>query len=246
MKKFILYIFIAAVTTGVYTSCSKSIYGVADTFNVIVNGTKINSPFLSFGGTSLAPVLGTNYGYAAVSAGALTIKLSTNGVLTGDSTALKIYTGTTAPGAFYTFLLTDNGSVGGLIGIKDSMPIILPGYYNLRFINTVAIDSAVTSTGTSTVDIFSYSRNTTLFNKIPASSFTSFSFLGTNNFVADTLYVTRTPSTAQGTPPLSGRVVLAKLALTPIGGRTYTIYYKGDGTLATGTKARSLAYYVNQ
>ena len=282
MKKFILYIFIAAVTTGVYTSCSKSndyiagytsvdasnigtsyikfvhaapylrnVFGVADTFNVIVNGTKINSPFLSFAGTSLAPVLGTAYGYAVVPSGALTIKLSSNGVLTGDSTAFKIYSKTAVPGQFYTFLLTDSALTGNPkkeLFLKDSMPVILAGYYNLRFINAVGSDSAVASisTGTTTVDIWSYARNTTLWSKIGVDSATTFQFLGTNNFVADTLYVTRTPSTAQGTPPLSGRVVLAKLAITPLGSRTYTLYYKGDGTLATGTKARSLAYYVNQ
>ncbi len=279
MKKFILYIFIAAISTGVYTSCSKSndyiagytsvdpnslstsyikfvhaspyfrnVFGVADTFNVIVNGTKINSPFLSFGGTSIAPQIGTAYGYAAVPAGVLTIKLSTNGVLTGDSTAFKIYTKTAVPGQFYTILLTDSALTGNPkkeMFLRDSTPNVLPGYYNLRFINAVGNDSAVTSTGTTTVDIFSYSRNTTLWNKIGADSATTFSLLGTNSFVADTLYVTRTPSAAQGTPPLSGRVVLAKLALSPLS-RTYTIYYKGDGMLSTGTKARALAYYVNQ
>jgi len=277
MKKVILYIFIAAVSMGVYTSCTKSndyiagytttdpnslstayfkfvhaspsfakLFNVPDAFNVIVNGTKINSPILSFGGTSMAPVLGTGYGYATVPAGVLQIKLSTNGVLTGDSLAFKMYTKTVSPGQFYTFLLTDSALTGNPkkeIFIRDSTPMILQGYYNLRFINAVGNDSATTTTGTSTVDIFSYSRNTTLWSKIGVDSVTTFQLLGTNISVPDTLYVTRTP--ASGSPLLPGRVVLAKLAITPLF-RNYTIYYKGDGTLTTGTTARSLAYYVNQ
>ncbi|OIR13085.1 hypothetical protein GALL_54690 [mine drainage metagenome] len=223
-----------------------TIFGVPDAFNVIVNGTKINSPFLSFAGTSLAPVLTTAYGYVSVPSGALQIKLSTNGTTTGDSLAFKIYSKTVNPGQFYTFLLTDSALTGNPkkeMFIRDSTPVAYPGYYNLRFINAVGNDSATISTGTTTVDIFSYARNATLWTKIGVDSVTTFQLLGTNNFVADTLYVTRTP--ASGSPILSGRVVLAKLAISPLS-RNYTIYYKGDGTQTTGTKARALAYYVNQ
>jgi hypothetical protein len=225
-----------------------TLFGTPDLFNVIVNGVKLNSPALSFGGTSIYPVIGTGYGYASVPAGPLQIKFSTNGVLIGDSIAFKIYNKTVAAGQFYTFLLTDSALTGDPkkeMFIRDSTPANIQGYYNLRFINAVGADSATTSTGTTTVDIFSYARNTTLWNKIGVDSVTTFQVLGTNIGVADTLYVTRTPSVAQGTPPLSGRVVLAKLAITPLF-RNYTIYYKGDGTQTSGTKARALGYYVNQ
>ncbi len=223
-----------------------TLFGVPDAFNVIVNGTKINSPFLSYAGTSIFPLVGSGYGYVSIPSGAVQIKLSTNGTLTGDSIAFKIFSKTVNPGQFYTFLLTDSiltGNPKKEMFIRDSTPVALPGYYNLRFINAVGNDSATTFTGTNTVDIFSYSRNTVLWSKIGVDSATNFQLLGTNIGVQDTLYVTRTP--ASGSPLLPGRVVLAKLAITPIS-RNYTIYYKGDGTQTSGTKVRTLSYYLNQ
>lgn len=276
MKKLIFYIFIATSLVGIYSCSKSTdanapytsvdpnsittsylkvvhassnfatIFGVPDAFNVIVNGTKINSPFLSYAGTSIFPLVGSGYGYVSIPSGAVQIKLSTNGTLTGDSIAFKIYSKTVNPGQFYTFLLTDSALTGNAkkeMFIRDSTPVALPGYYNLRFINAVGSDSATISTGTTTVDVWSYSRNALLWQKIGVDSATAFQLLGTNVSVVDTLYVTRTP--ASGTPPLSGRVVLAKLALAPLS-RNYTIYYKGDGTQTSGTKVRTLSYYINQ
>jgi hypothetical protein len=268
MKKNSIYIvMLMAMTVGVLLSCQKSTsyiaayqtdngntsyikivhaspyfrnaYGAADSFNVFVNDKKINSPFLSYGGTSLFPTSTASFGYVAVPAGLQQIRLSVAGVINPDSIKITNFTTVFQASKYYSVFLTD---LGGFLFV-DSAFAAIPGYYNIRFINAVTTDSAVTSTGTSTYDVFSYARNTTLWSKIPVGGFTIFQSLGTNIGVADTLYLTRTP--ASGTPSLAGRVVLAKLAVTPLS-RNYTLYFKGDATLSTGAKARSLALYVNQ
>ena len=129
--------------------------------------------------------------------------------------------------------------------MQDVYTPAIQGYINLRFVNAVLTDSAVTTTGTTTVDLFSYARNTTVFTKIRPDSVTAFSLLGNNISVADTFYVTRTLATgAPATTPLSGRVVLAKLAIAPLNQRTYTLYYRGDATVST-SKTKTLISYVH-
>lgn len=232
-----------------------TVFGMPDAFNVIVNGTKINSPFLSYAGTSIFPPLATNFGYVSVPAGTVQIKLSTNGVQIGDSLAFMIYSKTLLPNNFYTFMITDfakSGNPAKEMFINDPSPSIADTTkFNVRFINAVDKDSATTSTGTTTVDVYSSARGTAIFSNVPTDGVTNFQSFPKAVGVVDTLYVTRTPAT--GSPALSGRVVLAKLIVTPIFGssttvvtRNFTLYYKGDGTLSTGTKARTLAYYINQ
>jgi hypothetical protein len=92
------------------------------------------------------------------------------------------------------------------------------------------------------VDIFSYARNNTVITNVPPGLVTPFFSLGFNAGVADTFYVTR-PAVA-GTP-LANRIVLSKLAFGAANQRTYTLYYKGDANLTTGTKARTLSSYVH-
>lgn len=227
----------------------RKVTNLQDTFNVYVNSARITSPALSFTpGTafvSIFPAITLN-NYSAIPAGTQTIRLSIPGTVNPDSITAVTMTKSFVQGLYYTLFITDSinsATDANRIFVQDNFTAASTGYYNLRFCNAVFNDSATISTGTKTVDIFSYARNATIFNKVRADSTTTFQVFGTNVSVADTLYVTRTP--ASGTPPLSSRVILAKLALVP-GYRTYTLYYKGDGTATTGTKARTLGYYVNQ
>lgn len=236
----------------------RRITGKADSFNVYFNNQKVNGAFLTlnsmFPTSVYAAATGVTNSYIAVKPGNEEIKL-----MGLDSTEIIKFNKTFLPGRYYTLLLTDsmtNTRDSSKIFVEDafnSVMGIIPGYFRMRFINTVYNDSASVSTKTNTVDIYSYARNTTIVTKVPANGMTNFGDLGFNPNVADTLYVTRTPSTT-GVVPLNQRVVLAKLAFIPqsatVAGvasqRVYTFFYKGDGTLSSGTKARALVYYINK
>ena len=230
----------------------RQIFGMRDTFNVFVGGQKITNTALSFNAiwpfsvnSSTSSITAT---YAAVMPGQQTIKLSIPGITNPDSMTITTLSKTLVTGRFYTLLLTDSiksSYDSSQIFIQDNISPTLPGYINLRFVHAVLNDTAGKN-----IDVVSYARNANLFSNWKPGSISSFSLLGFNQTVPDTLYVTR-PATS-GTP-ISQRIVLAKLALnsTVLGSgawdrRAYTVYYKGDANITSGTKARSLSVYINQ
>lgn len=230
----------------------RQVFNTKDTFNVFVGGQKINGTALTYNSvwpfsvnSSTTNITAT---YAAVAAGQNQIRLSVPGVATTDSATIVTLTKTLAPGKFYTLMVTDSlklASDSSKIFIQDNIPMTLPGYINLRFVN-----AAMNDTAGKAVDIVSYARNANLFSNFKPGMVSPFALLNYNQSVADTLYVTR-PATS-GTP-VSQRIVLAKLPLTATmlssgaqDKRSFTLYYKGDANLTSGTKARSLSVYINQ
>ncbi|NCI46075.1 DUF4397 domain-containing protein [Sediminibacterium soli] len=221
----------------------RQVFNLPDSFNVYVNGGKVNSPYLTYGTAAgtIFPASTTSFGYMAVKPGLVQLKLSVNGFASNnpDSTLLLNLSKVMIAGGTYTLMITDS-----IQSTRDSSQIFLPDAYakpvgtnvGLRFVHAVWNDTA-----TKTVDIFSYARNATIFSNIKPGGATSFSNFGYNATV-DTLYVTR--PAAAGTP-ISGRIVLAKMAFSPTVQRVYTLYYRGDGNLTTGTKARTLLTYVH-
>jgi hypothetical protein len=220
----------------------RQVFSLPDSFNVYVNGNKINSPFLTYG--SVTPQTTTNFGYVAVEPGLQQVKLSVHGFtsIKPDSTLLINFTKVFNAGQYYTLLVTDSiksAKDSAQMFIPDAFSKPLPGNVALRFVHAVWNDT----TG-KTVDLFSYARNNTIGTiALKPGTVTGFSSYGYNIGVADTFYVTR--SAAAGTP-LSGRTVLAKLAFLPTNQRAYTLYFRGDGNLTTGTKARALTFYLHQ
>jgi hypothetical protein len=273
MKKYIFGLAVMLVTTSfLFSSCKKdlnlisdtvstdgssflriinaspnfrNIFGVQDTFNVFLNNTKITAttpgtaPIMTFG--SLFPSVSSGYGYVAVPAGMQQLRLTVPGVINPDSIPIIGFSKVFLPNTYYTFMITDS-----LKSTRDSSQIFVTdtysqpaaGYFNLRFIHAVLNDTLGKA-----VDIFSYARNATIFTNLKPEAITNFNSLGVNLQVSDTLYVTRS---AASSVPLTSRIVLAKIAFLPTPQRTYTLYYKGDANLATGTKARSLATFVHQ
>jgi hypothetical protein len=219
----------------------RSVFNLPDSFNVYVNGAKINSPFLTYG--SVFPIATTQFGYAAVPTGVQQIKLSVHGFASvqPDSTQLINFTKVFLPGQYYTLLVTDS-----IKSTRDSSQMFLPdafakpltGNVALRFVHAVWNDTVG-----KTIDVFSYARNTTVGTNLKPGAVSSFSSFGYNIAVPDTFYVTR--SAIAGTP-LAGRIVLAKLAFAPVNQRAYTLYFRGDANLTTGTKARSLLSLIHQ
>jgi len=274
MKRNIIYITLVAITVILATSCKRDIsyvasyqypdntgtaylrivhaapyfrllYNQPDSFNVYINNAKINFQFLTFG--SLFPATLTN-GYAAIPAGLEQIRLSVNGIVNVDSLTIATFTKTLTAGNYYSFILTDSlksPNPAMQMFVQDAVPVVLPGYYNLRVINAAYEDSVTTTTGNDTLDVWSYARNGLVATKLVPGSITSFSTLGTNIAVPDTFYVTRLPPAKPTGPatPLANRIVLAKLAVTPIS-RNYTLLIKGDNSQTTGRTARGLALYA--
>jgi hypothetical protein len=198
---------------------------------VYLNNSKLSSAALSFG--SIFPGIVSN-AYLAIPPGSQSIRLSIPGVVNTDSVTIATVTKSFVAGKYYSLLITDSimnaSRDSSRILVQDYYTTPNPGFINLRFAN-----AALNDTAGKTVDLFSYARNTTLITKIKSDSVTSFQVVGTNPGVADTLYVRRTGTNQ----------VLAKLLFPSTSQRTYTVFYYGDVTLASGKKARTLSYYAH-
>lgn len=216
----------------------RIITGKQDTFNIYIGGQKVNGNALSY--NSNFPVAGTNT-YMAVNAGIQEIRLAT------DSLDIYSLNKQLEAGKHYTFMITDSINTASRdssrIFVEDAYSMPSAGGIKIRFIHAVINDTAGKK-----VDLFSYAKNSTVISNVSPDSVSSFMSLGYNPQTADTFYVTRT---ATAGTPLSARIILAKQAFnaTNITGaaeqRCFTLYYKGDGNLTTGTKARTLTGFVH-
>ncbi len=214
-------------------------FNAPDSFNVYVNNIKVNSPFLTYG--SIFPGTSTGFGYIAVPPGLQQVRISVNGFASAspDSTQLINFTKVFTNGQYYTLFISDSLKFyPDAAFVPDVYTKPLNGNVNIRFMHGVLNDTAG-----KTVDIYSYARNATVFSNIKPGQVTAFNSLGFNVGVADTFYVTRN---APAGTLLANRIVLAKLAFAPTNQRTYSLYFRGDANLTTGTKARTLSSYLHQ
>lgn len=212
----------------------RTLSGKPDSFNVYVNGAKVNATFLTYGG--LYPTITSTY--ATVPAGQQSIRLSLNGVNTSDSVTITTIQKNLTAGMYYTFIVTDSVNSNrdsSRIFVRDSFPTPAagPGFIYLRLANAVMNDTAGTM-----IDLYSARRNQVLFTKVNIGQVTSFSSFPTTMGVLDTFYVRRTGTNA----------VLAKLIQTNtfVDQRYYTFVYAGDTKLTSGTKAKGLTYFTNK
>ncbi len=210
----------------------RSIFNAPDSFNVYVNGSKVNAPFITY--ASVFPT--TSNTYFAVAPGLQQIKISVHGFnsIQPDSTLITNFTKVFQAGQYYTLLITDS-----IKSVKDSAQMFLPdayskpspGNYGLRFVHAVLNDTAGKN-----IDVFSTRRNANIYNNIKPGTITSFSSLAYNTQLNDTLYVRR-----------AGTLFNLSSAVFGAGNqRVYTIVYRGNGDLTTTTKARLMASFVHQ
>lgn len=228
----------------------RNIFNAPDSFNVLVNGQKVTG--YAPGGAVLLtynttfPASNSNYGYVTVPAGEQEIKL-TLGVTNPDSITLKKFTKVLEANNYYTFMLTDSINSDrdiAKIFVRDSLTTPTIGYFNLRFIHAVLKDATPTKT-VDTIDVFSTRNNRNIYSSITPGTVTNFSQYAYNSQLSDTLFVRRTRSTTN----------LATLNSASFGNqRTYTLYFKGDGTISpnpppptpVSPRARSLAIIVHK
>ena len=215
----------------------RAVFNQADSFNVFVNGSKVNGAFLTY--ASLFPASTSNNAYATVASGSGTVKFSVAGTVNADSIAIVSFPTTLGAANWYTMLITDSAR----ILLDDSYTKPTFGNISVRFINAVMNDTAGKA-----VDVYSVKAAANVFTNVkPGTTPTAFvsptlppiTFTGQLALTAsitDTLIVRRA-----GT-----NIVLAQLnGQSFINQRAYTLYYRGNGNLSTGTKARGLAAYVH-
>ncbi|AYD48670.1 hypothetical protein [Arachidicoccus soli] len=239
-----------------------SIVNGKDTFNILVNGKKINGYSLSYNvmypyavNPSTATYTTT---YAMVEAGNNKIQLAV-GVNKPDSVVYVTLNENMIGGGRYSLLITDSI----MKGMKDSSKIfvrdnyadnsVIPsniqttGYITIRFADLVLND-------TGKVDLYSYQRNSALYSNIRPDSITNFVAIGYNYSMGDTMYVMRSlPAGTKVNPTISQRTILSKIVIdksvtgtniTPIG-RAFTFIYKGDFNVTSGSKAKSIFTYIH-
>lgn len=223
----------------------RLIHDAQDTFHVFVNDQKITSSALTYNGvwpftvnSSTNSITAT---YAMVEPGTNTIRLTIPGKDKPDSATIFTITKDLNAGGRYTFLLTDSVKMdrdSSKIFLADNLGDITPltGYINLRFIHAVMNDTAG-----SMVNVFSYARNADIGTKIKPGTTTVFSRYTFNPGVVDTFYVRRSNGFVLAKIPFNA----ANVGAGSLDQRSFTLYYKGDGNLASGTKGRALAAYLN-
>lgn len=216
----------------------RAIYNQQDTFSILLNGNKISGytpgavASMTYG--SSFPAINTLNGYFSVTPGTQEIKLSVSGVVTPDSIPITTFLKKFVANQSYTFFITDsiksnNDSVQMFVADTYTKPEL--GFYNIRFVHTVLNDTLG-----KTIDIYSTRNAKNIFTAVKPSSVTSYSKYPFNSLLSDTLYVRRS-GTLINLATLNGQIFADQ--------RTYTLYYRGNGSLTTGIKARSLATYIH-
>ena len=216
----------------------RSIYNQQDTFSILINGNKVsgNTPgaaaILTYG--SSFPAINTLNGYFAVAPGSQAIKFTVSGVITPDSIPIATFTKTFVANQAYTFFITDSiksTSDAAQIFVADTYTKPDLGFYSVRFVHAVLNDTAGKS-----IDIYSARNAKNIFTGLKPSAVTTYSSYPFNALLSDTLYVRRS-GTLINLATLNGQIFANQ--------RTYTLYYRGDGNLTTGTKGRALATYIH-
>lgn len=208
----------------------RQVYKGADSFNVYVNGVKINGTQLSY--NAMFPT-STNL-YAAVPAGPQSIRITVNGRLTPDSITLASLNKTLEKGSYYSFIITDEALTANetrQMWLKDDFALTDTNNFTIRFVNAVLNDAGP-------VDVYSFLKARNIFQNIAPATATPFITLP-YTIITDTLYIR-----AAGTLTEIARINIVNGSTNAANrGRPYTLLYKG--LLGSTAKPRSLAYFAN-
>lgn len=212
-----------------FSTSFRQIVNGSDSFNVFVNGVKVNGAFLTY--NSIFPTVSNLY--VAVPAGAQSIRITVNGKLTPDSITLATFNKTLTAGSYYSFILTDsllNTNEAKQIFVQDNFTLSDTTHFTVRFIHAVLNDSSGKN-----VDIYSSRLKANLFSNVSPGTVTSF-VNEPYNLLLDTLIVRR-PGLLYELARLNG-VVFARQ-------RAFTLVYKGNPANNTAPKGRALVTYTN-
>ena len=219
----------AYIKIGQYSPGFRNLLNGRDSFNVYVNGNKINGTFLTYG--SLFPTASNLY--AAVPTGNQLIRLTVNGVNTPDSISLIGFTKNLVPGAYYSFFLTDSlfsTDASKQMFVQDNFIRSDTLHYTVRLVHAIPNDFG------GNIDVYSYRLGANMFSNISPSSTTPF-VSEPYTLTLDTLSVRRAGTLTELYKYTS--VIFARE-------RAYTLVYKGMPLLTTGSKPRSMTSFFNQ
>ena len=212
----------AYIKIGQYSPSFRNIVNGRDSFNVYVNGNKINGSFFTFG--SIFPTASNLY--AAVPTGNQLIRLTVNGVNTADSMTLAGFTKNLVAGTYYSFFLTDSlfsTDPTKQIFIQDNFARTDSLHYTVRLVHAIPNDFG------GNIDVYSFRLGANMFSNISPTAATAFT-AQPYSITLDTLSVRRAGTLTE----------LARLnSVIFARERAYTLVYKGGPTLTSGTKARS-------
>lgn len=212
----------------------RQVFNSPDSFNILVGGQRIvygltyNSAF---------PVNTTNVNtYAAVPANAQDIRLVVRGIVNADSNTIVTIPKSLVAGSKYTLIVTDSISTTpdySKIWAQDNFNTPDSGKYSIRCINAVMNDTAGKK-----IDVYSYRNAGNIFSNVSPGDVTAFSTLNIPSVFTDTFSIRRAGTTFQ-------LAILNSVSITN-NHRVYTLLYRGDGRLTSGTKARGIVVYTNQ
>lgn len=223
----------AFIKIAQYSPNFRNVVGGRDSFNIYINGNKLNGGFFTYG--SLFPTA-TNL-YAAVpvvTTGSQLIRLTVNGVNTPDSISLFGFNKTLLAGNYYSFYLTDSLislDPSKQLFVQDNFAVTDTLHYTIRFVHAITNDSLGKN-----VDVWSTRLASYIFTNVSPGSASSF-ISEPYNLLSDTLIIRRS-----GNPFELCRLNTAILARQ----RAYTLVYKGLPNTSAGTKGRSLAVFADQ
>jgi hypothetical protein len=212
------------------------VFNAPDNFNVLVgaiNGERMVAG-MTYNSAFPSNTINTNT-YAAVPAGSQDIRLVLKGVANIDSITVAAIPKNLTVGSFYTLVITDSITTSAAyskIWSADDLSTPPAGSYNLRFIHAVMNDTAGKK-----IDVYSYRNAANIFSNISPGDVTAF-----NTFTiptsSDTISIRRAGTTFE-----LARINGQSYANSQ---RIYTLIYRGNGTLTSGTKARGAFVYNNR
>ncbi len=213
----------------------RTFYNAPDSLNIYVNFNRVSNTFISFGGQF--PVSGTTQnGYFGVNPGVNNLTFSFGGKLkeNGDSIPFSLSDRSYAKGSYYSIIITDNyysnvDSVKMILEDKFTTPN--KSNYSMRFVHAVLNDTAGKN-----IDVYSKRRGANIVSNIKPGQVVDFQNIPLESTASDTLFVRRA-GTLNVLSTLNGASFTDQ--------RVYTMIYRGDGKLTSGTKARSLATYIH-
>lgn len=225
----------AYLKIGHFSTNFKNIVGSnKDSFNVYVNGNKINGAFMTYG--SIFP--STANLYAKVPAGSQLIRLTLNGAISPDSLTLVGFSKNLIAGNYYSLIMNDSlfsPNESKQMFIQDNFSIADSNHFTVRLIHAILNDSAGKN-----IDVYSTRLSANMFSNISPGTITPY-ITEPYNVVADTLIVRRAGSLFElarySTVNNTNGVLLARQ-------RAFTLLYKGT-PVNTGTKPRSLINFAN-
>jgi len=165
--------------------------------------------------------------YSAIPAGSRNIEI--RDTLVTSTQAPVRFTFSFDAAANYTIFTYDTTTATKHLVVKDDIQVPNDTTARIRFANLIFARIAVPA-----VDIFSIKRQANIFSNVTAASVTNFIPYATD--VADTLFVRAAGTTANLTQ-LNG--------ILPREKRSYTVVFRGNYQLTTGTSARTLTSFTS-